>query len=79
MFNHVFQQIEREFFMTDCHGVDTKALKEAYRPFLEHINNNEDFSEMLSEILGELNVSHTGSGYRPSLKILMQRLNLVFC
>ncbi|MCQ2321652.1 MAG: S41 family peptidase [Bacteroidales bacterium] len=68
MFYHVFQQIEREFFMTDCHGVDTKALKEAYLPFLEHINNNEDFSEMLSEILGELNVSHTGSGYRPSPK-----------
>lgn len=68
MFNHVFQQIEKEFFLTDCHGVDVKALKEAYRPFLPHINNNEDFSEMLSEILGELNVSHTGSGYRSTMK-----------
>ena len=35
-----------------------------YRRFLPHINNNYDFSEMLSELLGELNVSHTGSGYR---------------
>ena len=66
MFNHVFLQIEKRFFMKDHHGVDLELMKEAYHPFLAHINNNYDFSEMLSEILGELNVSHTGSGYRPS-------------
>ncbi|MBR4148142.1 MAG: PD40 domain-containing protein [Bacteroidales bacterium] len=68
MFNHVFLQIEKRFFMKDHHGVDLEAMKEAYHPFLQHINNNYDFSEMLSELLGELNVSHTGSGYRPSSK-----------
>lgn len=66
MFNHVFLQIEKRFFMKDHNGVDLELMKKAYRPFLSHINNNYDFSEMLSEILGELNVSHTGSGYRPS-------------
>jgi tricorn protease len=68
MFNHVFLQTEKRFFMKDHHGVDLEMMKEAYQPFLAHINNNYDFSEMLSEILGELNVSHTGSGYRPSSK-----------
>ena len=68
MFNHVFLQIEKRFFMKDHHGVDLALMKEAYQPFLAHINNNYDFSEMLSELLGELNVSHTGSGYRPSSK-----------
>jgi tricorn protease len=34
--------------------------------FLPHINNGYDFAEMLSELLGELNASHTGSGYRKS-------------
>ena len=66
MFNHVFLQTEKRFFMKDKNGVDLQLMKEAYHPFLAHINNNYDFSEMLSEILGELNVSHTGSGYRPS-------------
>lgn len=66
MFNHVFLQIEKRFFMKDKHGVDLALMKKAYQPFLAHINNNYDFAEMLSEILGELNVSHTGSGYRPS-------------
>ena len=32
--------------------------------FCHYINNNFDFAEMLSEMLGELNASHTGSGYR---------------
>ena len=68
MFNHVFLQIEKRFFMKDHHGVDLALMKEAYQPFLAHVNNNYDFSEMLSEILGELNVSHTGSGYRPGSK-----------
>ena len=68
MFDHVFLQIEKRFFMKDHHGVDLEMMKKAYRPFLKHINNNYDYSEMLSEILGELNVSHTGSGYRPSGK-----------
>ena len=68
MFNHVFLQIEKRFFMKDHHGVDLALMKEAYQPLLSHINNNYDFSEMLSEILGELNVSHTGSGYRPTSK-----------
>ena len=35
---------------------------------LPHINNGHDFDEMLSELLGELNASHTGSGYRFSMK-----------
>ena len=39
--------------------------KETYAKFLPHINNNFDFQELLSEILGELNASHTGGRYSP--------------
>ena len=64
MFHHVFKQQKEKFYNKNYHGVDLKALEADYEPFLPHITNNYDFSEMLSEILGELNVSHTGSGYR---------------
>ncbi len=58
---------ERElFYRTDMHGVNWDKLVADYRRFLPHINNNYDFAEMLSELLGELNVSHTGSRYRPA-------------
>ena len=63
MMDHVFKQEEKKFYTDTYHGVDLKQLRKDYLPFLRHINNNYDFSEMLSEILGELNVSHTGSGY----------------
>lgn len=63
MFHHVVTQQLKRFFRTDYHGVDLKKLEKEYQPFLKDINNNYDFSEMLSEFLGELNVSHTGSGY----------------
>ena len=66
MFNHVHKQIQKRFYNLNYHGVNWDALTETYRKFLPHINNNYDFSEMLSEYLGELNVSHTGSGYRPA-------------
>jgi tricorn protease len=36
--------------------------------FLPYINNNYDFDVLLSEFLGELNASHTGSGYGPRLE-----------
>lgn len=65
MFRHVFKQEEEKFYNKNYHGVDLKALQKDYEPFLPHISNNYDFAEMMSEILGELNVSHTGSGYRP--------------
>lgn len=66
MFDYVKVEEEARFYTKDMHGVDWEKLTEHYRKYLPYINNNEDFSEMLSELLGELNVSHTGSGYRSS-------------
>lgn len=63
MFNHVWQQVKDKFYKVDLHGVDWDGYKKSYARFLPYINNNYDFSEMLSEILGELNASHTGARY----------------
>ena len=67
MFNYVYREEQQRFYTADMHGVDWDAYTAAYRRFLPHINNNYDFAEMLSEWLGELNVSHTGGRYRPNL------------
>lgn len=65
MYGHMAKQIEKKIFRTDYNGCDWPAMVEAYRKFLPHIDNNYDFQELLSEILGELNVSHTGGRYAP--------------
>ena len=66
MFNYVKQEEKNRFYDVRMHGVDWEAMTKAYAKFLPHINNNYDFAEMLSELLGELNVSHTGARYFPS-------------
>lgn len=68
MFDHVYKQQQKRFYNTNMHGVDWDAMMEAYRKFLPHIDNNYDFAELLSEWLGELNVSHTGGRFSPAGK-----------
>ena len=66
IFNHVWQQVKDKFYDTKLHGVDWEGYKNTYAKFLPYINNNYDFRDMLSEMLGELNGSHTGSRYYPA-------------
>ena len=68
LFEHMWRQAKAKFYKTDMHGVDWDSYKKAYARFLPHINNNRDFAEMMSELLGELNASHTGCFYRPRFK-----------
>ena len=65
IFEHAWRQVKRKFYDENLHGVDWPALKENYAAFLPSINNNYDFAELLSEMLGELNASHTGARFRP--------------
>ena len=67
MFDHVYRQEKERFYNLNMHGIDWDKMHEEYAKFLPHIDNNYDFQELLSEMLGELNVSHTGGRYyRPS-------------
>ena len=63
MFNYVYREAKERFFREDMNGVDWEAMTKTYRKFLPHIDNNYDFAELLSEWLGELNVSHSGGRY----------------
>ncbi len=61
IYDHVVRQVANKFYDVDIHGVDWQGYADNYRTFLPYINNNVDFAEMLSELLGELNASHTGA------------------
>jgi tricorn protease len=64
MFNHIWQQVKDKFYDPNIHGVNWKGYHDIYAKFLPYINNNYDYRDMLSEMLGELNASHTGARYR---------------
>ncbi len=63
IFNHAWKQVKDKFYDENIHNIDWEMYREAYAKFLPHIDNNFDFQEMLSELLGELNASHTGARY----------------
>ena len=63
IFDHAWQQVKDKFYVEDIHGIDWEMYRDAYRRFLPNITNNYDFQELLSEMLGELNGSHTGARY----------------
>jgi tricorn protease len=65
IYDHAWRQVVKKFYVTDLHGVDWNYYKKAYAKFLPHVSNNWEFAEMLSELLGELNASHTGCNYSP--------------
>ncbi|WP_442266440.1 S41 family peptidase [Tenacibaculum sp. ZS6-P6] len=67
MFDHVWIRTNAIFYHPDFHGINWKQMKKEYKKYLPSIGNSFEFSEMLSEMLGELNVSHAGAGYRTSI------------
>ena len=63
IFDHSWRQFKQKLIFPDLGGIDWDFYYTSYRRFLPYINNNYDFTEMLSEMLGEMNVSHTGAYY----------------
>ncbi len=69
-FEHIWHQTHEKLYDPGMNGADWNALHKSYARQLPHINNGRDFAEMASEMLGELNVSHTGCFYRVAGKAL---------
>lgn len=79
MLRYVYNEEKARFYHPDMHGVDWDGLYADYARFLPHIDNNYDFAIMLSELLGELNVSHTGASCpAPSSKEPVASLGLLY-
>lgn len=62
MFNHVWIRTNAIFYHPDFHGIDWDLMKKEYGKHLPYVGNSFEFTELLSEMLGELNVSHAGAG-----------------
>ena len=63
IFDHCWKQVSEKFYDPDIHGIDWAGFRDNYAQFLPYIDNNFDFQDLLSEMLGELDGSHTGARY----------------
>lgn len=66
LFEHIWRQTKEKLYDPEMNGAPWDSLYHVYRKFLPYVSNGYDFSILASEMLGELNVSHTGCRYRPS-------------
>lgn len=67
MFDHVWKRNKAMFYISDYHGAPWDKLRKEYEPKLPLLGNDFELSELLSEMLGELNVSHSGARFRSSI------------
>jgi tricorn protease len=67
MFDHVWSKTKTMFYTSNMHNTDWNSLKDVYGSKISSIGTGYEFSELLSEMLGELNVSHCGSSYRTTI------------
>ena len=78
IFEHCWRQVKEKWYDPGMHGVDWAAVGENYRQFLPYITDNFAFRELLSEMLGELNGSHTGGRYRNGMGGNVGHLGVIF-
>ena len=65
IYRHVWSQVKDKLYDPKLNGCDWTYYGKEYAKFLPYINNDYDFAILLSELLGELDVSHTGAYGRP--------------
>ena len=64
MFDHIALRTSKIFYEPTFHGIDWEAMVRDYRPKVAHLGHDFEFAELISEMVGELNVSHAGGRYR---------------
>jgi len=63
MFDHVWRKTRDTFYTAGYHGANWEALRPVYEKHVPHTGTPFEFAELLSELLGELNISHSGARY----------------
>jgi tricorn protease len=66
MFEQSWRALYENFYDPNFHGTNWNAIREKYRPLVKHVALREDFYDLISLMIGELNASHLGIVGPPS-------------
>jgi len=61
-FNEFYRRFGAAFYDAKLHGVNWSALRDKYEPLLQGVGTPEEFANLLSEMVGEVNSSHSEIG-----------------
>lgn len=68
-FDQSWRMMRDSFYDAKMHGVDWNGVRSRYRPMVDECVTIQDFHLLLTEMIGELNASHTGASRAGDVKI----------
>lgn len=65
MFDDGWRTMKYRFYDPNMHGMDWDAARAKYRPLVEFVGDRQEVLNIINEMIGELNASHTGAAPPP--------------
>jgi tricorn protease len=65
MFDDAWRTMKYRFYDPKMHGMDWDAARAKYRPLVAHVGDRQELLNVVNEMIGELNASHTGAAPPP--------------
>ncbi|MDQ3686166.1 MAG: S41 family peptidase [Acidobacteriota bacterium] len=66
MFDDAWRTMKYRFYDPKMHGYDWDAMRAKYRPLVEYVGDRQELLNIVNEMIGELNASHTGAAPPPA-------------
>jgi tricorn protease len=61
MFDDAWRTMKYRFYDPQMHGKDWDAARAKYQPLVEYVGERQELINIINEMIGELNASHTGA------------------
>ena len=65
MFDDGWRSMKYRFYDPKMHGMDWDAARAKYRPLVDYVGDRQELLNIINEMIGELNASHTGAAPPP--------------
>jgi tricorn protease len=66
MFDDAWRTMKYRFYDAEMHGKDWDAMRAKYQPLVEYVADRQELLNIVNEMIGELNASHTGAAPPPA-------------
>lgn len=68
MFDDAWRTMKYRFYDPQMHGFNWDAMRTKYQPLVEYVGDRQELLNVINEMIGELNASHTGAAPPPGFR-----------
>jgi len=66
VFEESWRIMKNRFYDPEMHGADWTKARSTYGPMMQYVADQEEMHDLISEMIGEMNASHTGISAQPA-------------